>query len=285
MPADPLFVAAMPDLPAVRSLTLGHVRLVDRVPAFPSPPPDPPSPLGATLATSATLARLLSHFPAVEHVELAVEFPRTTARAALVLPAPPPPLRSLDLAALPDPFAPSRVPTLLPATPALSTLTALRLTYGLPHTELDSHFGAERAAAFAALPALVHLSLTFVNHALDDAAAAALAAATGLTALEILRCVPAVPMNFFDFHGGIRFVDGMRRLRRLKINDARFICRGTGNSWEPLGELTTLDTLVLSGAALSCMLHDPHNVLTACHRTLSSSDPHAWSRIGIRHGQ
>lgn len=237
----------MPELQAVRSLTLGHVRLVDRVPSIPLSSSDPPSPPGATLATSATLSRLLSRFPALEHMDLMAEFPRTTSRAALDLPIAPPLLRSLDLGGLPDPFAPSRVPTLLPAAASLTALTALRLTFGLPHTELDSHFGAAQAAAFAALPALMHLSLTFVNHTFEDAAAGALAAATGVTALEVLRCVPAVPMNFFDFHSGVRFVEGMRRLRRLKLNDSRFICRGTANSWEPLGELTTLDTLVMSG--------------------------------------
>lgn len=238
----------MPELPAVRALTLGHIRLVDRTPVIPLSPADPLLQPGATTATAATLARLLSRFPAAEHVELAVEFPRTTTRVALELPLLPPPLRSLDLAALPDPYAPSRVPPLLPAAPALTALTALRLTFGLPHTELDSHFGGAHAAAFAALPALEHLSLTFVNHTFEDAAASALAGATGLTALELLRCVPAVPMNFFDFHSGVAFVEGMRRLRRLKLNDARFVCRGAGNSWEPLGELTTLDTLVMSGS-------------------------------------
>eukprot|EP00892_Ulva_mutabilis_P002000 jgi/Ulvmu1/11800/UM080_0011.1 len=259
---DPTVVASMPDLPSVRSLTLGQVRLADHMPPDPDFHASPRSP-PATLATTAILSRLLSRFPNLEHVELALEYQHTTKCVTLELPNPPPPLRSLDFTALPDSFFPSHVPPLLPAAPALTTVTALRLTHGLPHTELDSHFGAARAACIAALPSLEHLSLTFVNHALEDAAAGALAAATGLTALEILRCVPAVPMNFFDFHGGIRFVEGMRRLRRLKINDARFICRGANNSWDPLGELTTLDTLVLSGAHLNWADYSPLSRLTA----------------------
>lgn len=95
-----------------------------------------------------------------------------------------------------------------------------------------------------------------------QAAADALAAATQLTALEVLRCVPSVPMNFFDFHSGVSFLRPMaQHLRRLKLNDARFLCHARDESWAPLSTLTSLESLVLSGALAACMapsLHSPH---------------------------
>ena len=82
-----------------------------------------------------------------------------------------------------------------------------------------------------------------------QAAADALAAATQLTCLELLRCVPAVPMNFFDFHNGVAFLRPMAAsLRRLKVNDARYLCHSRDVDWQPLASLTSLESLVMSGA-------------------------------------
>jgi hypothetical protein len=89
-----------------------------------------------------------------------------------------------------------------------------------------------------------------------QAAADALAAASRLTALELLRCVPSVPMNFFDFHSGVSLLRPMARcLRRLKLNDARFLCHARDETWAPLAALTALESLVLSGVTCMCSMH------------------------------
>lgn len=85
------------------------------------------------------------------------------------------------------------------------------------------------------------------NHGFEQAAANELASATGLTALELLRHVPSLPMNFFDFHLGVDAIAALTRLRRLKLNDARFICQGSDASWDPLTRLSSLESFVLSG--------------------------------------
>jgi hypothetical protein len=134
----------------------------------------------------------------------------------------------------------------------LTALTALALIYGLLGTEIEAPFTAHRAAEIAALPSLSHLSLTLANHSFEQVAADALAAAVSLTCLELLRHVPSLPMNFFDFHLGMDFVERMASLRRLKLNDARFICQGRDVEWAPLGRLPSLEALVLSGLHPIC---------------------------------
>jgi hypothetical protein len=161
-------------------------------------------------------------------------------------PAPLTALERLALTITPPELLASKDPLCLAP---LRRLSALTLTYGTPEFELESHFTTDRVGELTALPALRHLSLTLVNHGFEQAAADALAAATRLTALELMRCVPAVPMNFFEFHVGVQFLANMRRLRRLKLNDARFICQGSAVSWGPLSSLRHLDTLAISGAS------------------------------------
>ena len=88
----------------------------------------------------------------------------------------------------------------------LTALTHLTLNFGRLDLEPEAPFYAERVLDIAALPALKYLSLTLVNHSFEQAAADALATASGLTALELLRHVPQVPMDFFEFHNGVAFL-------------------------------------------------------------------------------
>lgn len=56
-------------------------------------------------------------------------------------------------------------------------------------------------------------------------------------------------MNFFDFHNGVAFLRPMAAsLRRLKVNDARYLCHSRDVDWQPLASLTSLESLVMSGA-------------------------------------
>lgn len=55
-------------------------------------------------------------------------------------------------------------------------------------------------------------------------------------------------MNFFDFHNGVAFLKPMAAtLRRLKVNDARYLCHSRDEDWQPLASLTSLESLVMSG--------------------------------------
>jgi hypothetical protein len=254
--ADPTLAAALPVLAHVTSLHAGRLRY--------HPSGVAPSPVAAqwqayqprwVTALHAALARM----PALRALNATIDLSRDDPINALAranLPAPPPPwpaplaaLERLTLTVAPPPRHSSADPLFLAP---LRRLSALSLTYGTPALELESPFTAARAREIATLPALLHLSLTVVNHGFEQDAADSLAAAACLTSLELLRCVPSVPMNFFEFHNGVRFLAGMRSLRRLKLNDARFICQGAAASWSPLAALSHLETLAVSGAPRLC---------------------------------
>ena len=80
----------------------------------------------------------------------------------------PPMLRTLAVTVRPRRLNPSRTPGVLPPHALLPHLSVLSLTYGLPDTELESYFTAARMAPIANLPSLKHLSVTTINHSLEQ---------------------------------------------------------------------------------------------------------------------
>lgn len=243
--------ACLPASPHLRALSCGALNTARR-----RPPGSSPGPTFASVALGASqvanLWAVARAFPRLEHLTAAVFLPDVAVCGAL--PAVPhlgalDTLRSLHLSAAPT----AARAAALPLSP-LTALSALRLRYGNPDLDIDGPFTPQRAAAIATLPALRDVSLTLVNHGFEQAAADALAAAPRLTALELLRDIASTPMHYFDWVRGAGFLAGLSGLRRLRLNDARYIAGGgprdaaAPGSFAPLATLTALDTLALSGA-------------------------------------
>jgi hypothetical protein len=240
----------------------------------------------AMLRERCVFQRLAAQLPNLQHAALQLTLARPPPQAPLPSwNAPLATLRSLQLSALP-PFALACSPLHLAPMTALS---ALQLTYGTPGSEVEAPFTAARASDIARLPSLRHLSLTLANHGFEQVAADALAAATQLTSFELLRHMPTLPMNFFDFHLGVRFIAAMTGLRRLKLNDTRFVCQGREVSWDPLTALSTLECLAMSGMlanrtvpaslcmvqmALSCVVRLQHHTDVVAQRARKFPDKH-----------
>lgn len=132
----------------------------------------------------------------------------------------------------------------------LTSLTHLQLRYGSEEIETGCEvpFGEDRVSDFSGLPALARLSVTLTNQGFEEAAARALAPATRLTSLELLRNFADVPMQFFRFYDGTEWLAPLSGLRALKMNDARFVCIRADASWSTLTLLTHLESLSISGA-------------------------------------
>lgn len=250
--ADPTLVAALPVLSHTTSL---HASALLAAPSGIAPHASAPAWQTYQPNWISTVQAAFARMPALRALSAVIDLSRDLPTNAFVrahAPTPPAPwtaplsrLERLALSISPPPQHASADPLFLAP---LRRLSALALTYGTPGLEVDCPFTVARVREITALPALRHLALTMVNHGFEQAAADALAGASRLTALELLRCVPAVPMSFLDFHVGVRFLPALRHLRRLKLNDARFICQGPAVSWAPLSALRRLETLAISGA-------------------------------------